>query len=182
MNKFDNQTFLNLSSGIVLRDKKNFDLPEKTSLGKRMSDIIGLLEFNPSKHFKFDYQFSIDNNLRQSNFNKISTTFMVNNFVTSFEFLEENKYYGQTSYLKNKTEYSIDDYKSVIFETSQNLKTDLSEYYKLIYQYQNDCLIASIEYDKEYYSDGELKPREDIMFLIKLKTFGDLAKVPVLSK
>ena len=38
-----------------------------------------------------------------------------------------------------------------------------------------------IEYDKEYYSDGELKPREDIMFLIKLKTFGELAKIPVIN-
>ena len=45
----------------------------------------------------------------------------------------------------------INDNKSLVFETSQNLKTDLSEYYKLIYQYQNDCLVASIEYDKEYY-------------------------------
>ena len=182
LNKFDNSSFLNLSSGIVFRDKNNFDLPEETSLGKKTSDIVGLLEFNPSKYIKFDYNFSIDNNLTQFNFNNISTTFTVNNLVTSFEFLEENKYYGEMSYLKNKTEYSIDEFKSVVFETSQNLKTDLSEYYKLIYQYQNDCLIASVEYDKEYYSDGELKPREDIMFLIKLKTFGELARIPVLNK
>ena len=182
LNKFDNSSFLNLSSGIVFRDKNNFDLPEETSLGKKTSDIVGLLEFNPSKYIKFDYNFSIDNNLTQFNFNNISTTFTVNNLVTSFEFLEENKYYGETSYIKNKTEYSIDEFKSVVFETSQNLKTDLSEYYKLIYQYQNDCLIASVEYDKEYYSDGELKPREDIMFLIKLKTFGELARIPVLNK
>ena len=182
LNKFDNKTFLNLSSGIVFRDKNNFDLPEKTSLGKKTSDIVGSLQFYPSKYINLDYKFSIDNNLTQTNFNKIATTFTVNNFVTSFEFLEENKYYGETSYLKNKTEYSINENKSIVFETSQNLKTDLSEYYKLIYQYQNDCLIASIEYDKEYYSDGELKPREDIMFLIKLKTFGELAKIPVLNK
>ena len=48
------------------------------------------------------------------------------------------------SYLKNKTEYKVDENKSILFETSQNLKTDLSEYYKLIYQSQNDCLIASM--------------------------------------
>ena len=156
-------------------------MPEETSLGKKTSDIVGLLEYNPSKFFKFDYNFSIDNNLTQVNFNNISTTFAVNNLVTSFEFLEENKYYGETSYIKNKTEYMINDNKSFVFETSQNLKTDLSEYYKLIYQYQNDCLVASIEYDKEYYSDGELKPREDIMFLIRLKTFGELAKIPVIN-
>tara|TARA_B100001540_G_scaffold316791_1_gene347613 strand:- start:385 stop:2766 length:2382 start_codon:yes stop_codon:yes gene_type:complete len=181
INKFNNSSFLNFSTGVVLRDKNNFDLPNETSLGKKTSDLVGLLEFNPSKFFKFNYNFSIDNNLTQFNFNNITTSFTVNNLVTSFEFLEENKYYGETSYLKNKTEYKVDENKSILFETSQNLKTDLSEYYKLIYQYQNDCLIASIEYDKEYYSDGELKPREDIMFLIKLKTFGDLARIPVIN-
>ena len=181
IDKIRNSSLLNFSSGIVFRDKNNFDLPEETSLGKKTSDIVGLLDYNPSKFFKFNYNFSIDNNLTQFNFNNISTTFAVNNLVTSFEFLEENKYYGETSYIKNKTEYVINDNKSLVFETSQNLKTDLSEYYKLIYQYQNDCLVASIEYDKEYYSDGELKPREDIMFLIKLKTFGELAKIPVIN-
>ena len=181
IDKITNNSLLNFSSGIVFRDKNNFDLPEETSLGKKTSDIVGLLEYSPSKFFKFNYNFSIDNNLTQLNFNNISTTFAVNNLVTSFEFLEENKYYGETSYIKNKTEYAINDNKSLIFETSQNLKTDLSEYYKLIYQYQNDCLVASVEYDKEYYSDGELRPREDIMFLIKLKTFGELAKIPVIN-
>ena len=181
IDKFKKNSLINFSSGIVFRDKNNFDLPEETSLGKKTSDIVGLLEYNPSKFFKFNYNFSIDNNLTQFNFNNISTTFAVNNLVTSFEFLEENKYYGETSYIKNKTEYLINDNKSLVFETSQNLKTDLSEYYKLIYQYQNDCLVASVEYDKEYYSDGELKPREDIMFLIKLKTFGELAKIPIIN-
>ena len=182
INNTDNNSFLSFSSGVVLRDENNFDLPEQTSLGKKTSDIVGLLEFNPSELFKFNYNFSLDNNLTQVNFNNIEMTFTVNNLVTSFEFLEENKYYGNTSYIKNKSEFKIDSKKSIVFETSQNLKTDLSEYYKLIYQYQNDCLAASIEYDKEYYSDGELKPREDILFLIKLKTFGELAKVPVIKK
>ena len=29
-----------------------------------------------------------------------------------------------------------------------------------MYQYQNDCLTAGIEYNKEYYSDQDLKPSE----------------------
>ena len=57
LNKFDNKTFLNLSSGIVFRDKNNFDLPEETSLGKKTSDIVGLLQFNPSKYINLDYKF-----------------------------------------------------------------------------------------------------------------------------
>ena len=69
--------------------------------------------------------------------------------------------------------------KSIAFETSKDLKKDLTEYYKLIYEYQNDCLIASIEYDKEYYSDGDLKPEENILFMIKIKSFGEIASVPI---
>ena len=42
---------------------------------------------------------------------------------------------------------------------------------KLI-KYQNDCLIAAIEYSKNYYEDSDLKPSENIFFSITLKPFG----------
>ena len=100
INKFNNSSFLNFSTGVVLRDKNNFDLPNETSLGKKTSDLVGLLEFNPSKFFKFNYNFSLDNNLTQFNFNNITISFTVNNLVTSFEFLEENKYYGEKLFKK----------------------------------------------------------------------------------
>ena len=38
----------------------------------------------------------------------------------------------------------------------------------LIYQYQNDCLTAGIKYNKTYYSDGDLKPTENLLFTITL--------------
>ena len=41
-------------------------------------------------------------------------------------------------------------------------RTDLTEYYNFMYQYKNDCLAASIEYNKDYYSDRDLKPDESI--------------------
>ena len=31
-----------------------------------------------------------------------------------------------------------------------------------MYQYKNDCLTASLEYNKEYYNDRDLKPNESI--------------------
>ena len=40
------------------------------------------------------------------------------------------------------------------------------DYYNLIYEYENDCLTAAIEYNKNYYSDGTLKPDENILFSI----------------
>ena len=54
------------------------------------------------------------------------------------------------------------------FETRQNREMDLAEYYNLIYEYKNDCLIAGVKYNKTYYEDGDLKPTENIMFTISL--------------
>ena len=59
-----------------------------------------------------------------------------------------------------------------MFSTRKNKKTDLTEFYKLIYQYKNDCLAASIEYNKDYYNDRELKPEENIFLKLSIIPFG----------
>ena len=179
INKLNNTSFLSLGLATVFRDKRNFDLPKETTLGQKTSDVVGYFNLKPSKFFDIGYEFSLDNNLNQVNYNNINTNIKINNFVTSFEYLEENKHFGENSYLKNKTTYKLNNNKSIAFATSKDLKKDLTEYYKLIYEYQNDCLIASIEYDKEYYSDGDLKPEENILFMIKIKSFGEITSIPI---
>jgi hypothetical protein len=47
-------------------------------------------------------------------------------------------------------------------------KANYVEYYDLIYEYKNDCLIAGIKYNKTFYKDRDLEPTEDFMFSIKL--------------
>ena len=84
----------------------------------------------------------------------------VNNFVTSFEFIEESNDVGNESFFANETSLEFDDNKFLKFRTRKKKKTDLTEYYNLIYQYKNDCLTAGIEYKKDYYEDGAIKPKE----------------------
>jgi len=67
------------------------------------------------------------------------------------------------------------------FATSKNLDKNITDYYNLIYEYENDCLTAAIEYNKSYYSDGSLKPDENILFSIKIIPFGKI-NTPSLSK
>jgi LPS-assembly protein len=105
----------------------------------------------------------------------------INNFVTSFEFLEEDNYLFQDSYLKNNTKFSFDSNNSIGFGTSKNLDKDITNYYNLIYEYENDCLTAAIEYSKNYYTDGSLKPEENILFSIKIIPFGKINS-PSLAK
>ena len=54
------------------------------------------------------------------------------------------------------------------FKTRRNRKISLTEYYDLVYEYRNDCLVAGIKYKKSYYSDRDLKPNENLLFTITL--------------
>ena len=54
------------------------------------------------------------------------------------------------------------------------LLDNLREFYNLIYQYKNDCLVAGIEYNKEYYTDNDLKPAEQLLFTITIVPFGNI--------
>ena len=152
----------------VLRDNEEINLPTKSTLNNKGSDFIGSLLFEPNKNLKFDYNFSVDSDFESSNYNLLKTDISVNKFVTSFEFLQEDDEVGSESYLSNETAYNFNDAYSLKYRTRRNKKTDFTEFYNLIYEYKNDCLTASIQYNKDYYSDNELKPTEEIFFSISI--------------
>ena len=88
----------------------------------------------------------------------------MNKFVTTFEYLQEDDEVGSESYFSNNMKLDLTDFSSLKYKTRRNRKTDLTEYYNLIYEYKNDCLTAAIQYNKNYYSDKDLKPTEEIFF------------------
>ena len=81
---------------------------------------------------------------------------------------------GSESYLSNSIGYSFDKNNKLKFETRKNKKTNLTEFYNLIYEYKNDCLVAAVEYNKDYYSDNELKPTEELFFSISIVPLATL--------
>ena len=108
----------------------------------------------------------------------------VNNFVTTFEYLNENNLANNTnqSYLSNTSKVSNDDNsKSLSFRTRKNKANNATEFYNLLYQYRNDCLIAGLEYNKEYYNDGSLKPEENIFFKLTIIPFGQTSSPNIMK-
>ena len=158
----------------VLRDDEEINLPTKSTLNNKGSDFIGSLILEPNKNFKFNYNFSIDNDFESSNYNLLKTDISVNKFVTSFEFLQEDDEIGSESFLSNETSYKFNNANSLKYRTRRNKKTDFTEFYNLIYEYKNDCLTASIQYNKDYYSDNELKPTEELFFSISIVPLATL--------
>ena len=155
-----------------LRFEENKDLPANTNLGDKVSDFVGLFEYNPNENIKLDYNFSLKNNLADQNYELFGFEYYLKNLSTKFEYLNENNSASKTSYLQNQTRYAFNDKNSLIFETRENKEKNFTEYYNLIYQFQNDCLTAAIEYNKEYYSDQDLKPSENLFFKLSILPFG----------
>lgn len=94
--------------------------------------------------------------------------------MTKFNFIEENGKIGQSNSIENTTEFKFYNDNYFYFSTRRNRETNLTEYYDLIYEYKNDCITANIKYKKNYYSDRDLLPDEQIFFsltLFPLSTF-----------
>jgi len=170
--KASEKDFFGAKIANIFRIEEEKNLPRNSSLGNRTSDIVGALSFSPNNIFKINYDFSVDNNLNYKNYELLSSEISVNNFVSTFEYLNENNTTKSESYLSNKTAYFINDVNKLQFEIRENKKTKLTEYYNLIYQYTNDCLTAAIEYNKDYYSDKDLKPDETIFLKLTIVPFG----------
>ena len=56
---------------LILKTMK--DMPSKSSLDQKMSDVVGEINYNFSKIGKIDYKFSLDHNLNDLNYNEVST-------------------------------------------------------------------------------------------------------------
>ena len=167
--KIDNiNKYFELKLGTVLRTKPNQSIPTNSTLNKEHSNYFGKLTNNFNDNLNFNYEFSVNNNLSQIQYNSFSTTFSKNNFVTTFNYIEENGSIGSSNILENKTTFNFDEQNFFSFKTRKNREIDLTEYYNLIYEYKNDCLVASIKYNKTYYEDRDLEPTEDFMFNIRL--------------
>jgi len=152
----------------VLRDKEENFIPNTSTLDKKTSNIFGSLSNNFSDNFNINYDFAINNNLNTFDYNKINSTISLNNLVTEFSFIEEGGAIGSTNTFENKSKYIFDENNSISFKTRRNRKINLTEFYDLVYEYQNDCLTAGIKYNKTYYEDRDLKPTENLLFTITL--------------
>jgi len=173
-NKKDYDDFLNFKLATVLRIKKNEDLPSISSLGNSQSDYFGDFKIKPHKNIDINYNFAIDKNLKESNYDLIKTKFSVNNFATTFEYLDNKNSKNQQAYVTNNTTLKFNDSGSIGFNLRKNKVTNATEFYDLFYSYTNDCLEAAIAFNKSYYTDSDLKPEKQILFSLTIIPFGKI--------
>ncbi len=160
--------YFELKLATVLRADANNKIPTNSTLDQKNSNYFGKLTNNFNENISLDYEFSIDNNLNQVQYNSLGTTISKGNFETTFNYIEENGAIGKSNVFENSTTFNFNEHNFVSFRTRKNREIDLTEYYDLIYEYKNDCLVAGIKYNKTYYNDRDLEPTEDFMISITL--------------
>ncbi len=165
-NNFDEYFEFKLATSF--RDKEENLISSKSSLNSKNSNLFGAINSQLSKKIKFGYNFSVDNNYSTLEYNDFNASFSLNNIITGFSFIEENGKLGDTNVLSGFFNYNLNEKNSLKFQTRRNRKINLTEYYDLVYEYKNDCLTAGIKYNKTYYSDGDIKPTENLLFTITL--------------
>ena len=160
--------FFELNLATVLRDEKQDNIPSQSTLGEKQSNLFGSSSYNLSKTLSLNYDFALDNDLQTFEYNSIGTTFDFDKLITSFDFVETEGKMGDTNFIKNSTQFKFNEDNYLSFNTRRNRRINLTEYYDLVYEYKNDCLIAGIKYKKTFYQDRDLLPTEDLFFSITL--------------
>ena len=141
-NKKDLEKYFEMKLATVFRDTEEEFIPKNSTIGKKNSNLFGSISNNFNEYLNFDYQFAIDNNYEAFEYNDINATISLNNFVTEFNFIEENGEMGNSNIFENKTSFNFNENNVFYFKTRTNRKLNLTEYYDLVYEYKNDCLTA----------------------------------------
>ena len=162
------------TGGQIINNKENKKMAPITSLDEKVSDFVGNSSLNLNDKIELNYDFLIDQNYKELNYNEVGAGFNLNPVKVDFSYLQERNHVGNNEYFKSKINFEKNENTSLSFETKRNLITNSSEYYNLSYEYLNDCLRAGLVYRREFYKDSELEPENSLMFKITLVPFGQL--------
>ncbi len=171
----------NFSVAQIISEKENKKMSSKSSLDEKLSDLVATVNYKLNDNISFNYDFAVDQNYSEFNYNDLGLTYNFNNMKIDFNYLEEDKHIGNQEYFKTKIDFSTNKNNLVSFETKRNLITNSSDFYNLSYEYINDCLRAGLVYRREFYNDSEIEPENSLMFKITLTPFGNIDS-PTFSK
>lgn len=164
----DLNKFFELKFAGVLRDLDQDNIPINSTIGQKASNLFGAATYGLSENININYDFAIDNDLNTFEQNELNLNLNFKKISSNFTFTENDGKMGDTNILSNSTTVNFDEDNSLTFATRRNRKINFTEYYDLVYEYKNDCLVAGLKYKKSYYEDRDLKPKEDLFFTITI--------------
>ena len=140
VNKDTKDEVLSIKLANNLRLDENNDLTSSNQIGKKTSNFFTETIIKPYDFFDLKYENALRNNFSDISNENFEANFDFDVFKTSFQYLNENDTNKKNSYLQSTASLNLDDSNSIIFSRREDKNTSLTEFYKFIYQYKNDCL------------------------------------------
>ena len=164
------------SIGQVVKFNEDPDMPTKSSLQNKSSDLVTKANYLSPGNFDVTIKNTLDNGFNHVYYNDINFKKFLDQGKQgeiNFNFYEKNNHIGNERYAKaNLASYLTDNTKLTI-STDRNLKTDLTNSHKLGLENENECIRYGFYFQKNYSSDKDLKPATSIFFGVTLLPFGD---------
>ena len=168
----NNDKTLSVSMGQIINESEDLNRP--APLNQRFSDLVGEILWSPSNNTKLTYNFNIDQNYENFNYNEISANYIYGPTNFNVSFLEEREHVGKQRYVKSDFTYNINKNNNFSFSTKRDLLLNSAEYYNLSYQYSIDCFKAGVVFRREFYTDRDIEPDESLMFNISIVPFTSI--------
>ena len=172
---------LKITAGQVINLEEDKDMSVKSSMDQRFSDIVGSATYKASDNMTLKYQFAVDQNIKQINYNEVGLELEGGKAQFNINYLQEREHIGNEEYIESSIDLNLTSSSELSFANKRNLVTESSEFYSLSYNYLNDCLKAGLVYRREFYTDRDIEPENSLMFKITLTPLGGLS-TPGLSK
>ena len=165
-----------ISIGQVIKFNEDADMPTKSSLQNKNSDLVTKTNYLSPGNFDITLKNTLDNSFNHVYYNDLNIKKFLDRGKQgeiNFNFLERNSHIGNERYAKaNLISYLTDNTKLTV-STDRNLKTDLTNSHKLGIENENECIRYGFYFQKNYSSDKDLKPATSIFFGITLLPFGE---------
>jgi LPS-assembly protein len=169
----NNPSQAGISLGQVIKFNKDPDMPTKSSLQNKNSDLVTKVNYLSPGNFDVTLKNTLDNGFNHVYYNDLNLKTFLKQGEVNFNFYEKNSHIGSERYAKaNLTNYLTDNTKLII-STDRNLKTDLTNSHKLGIENENECIRYGFYFQKNYSSDRDLKPATSIFFGVTLLPFGE---------
>jgi LPS-assembly protein len=161
------------SVGQVVKFNDDLDMPTRSSLQNKNSDLITKVNYLSPGNFDFMMKNTLDNNLNHAYYNDFTFKKFFKQGDFNFNFYEKNNHIGSERYAKANLTTFITDSTKIKIETDRNLKTDISNSHKLGIENENECIRYGVYFQKNFASDKDLKPGTSVFFGVTLLPFGD---------
>ena len=159
--------------GQIYNVEKNSDLPLRSSLNQKTTDIVGEGFLKISDNLNLTNEFSVDHNLNDINYNELGANLIMGKANFNLKYLEENNHIGSSNYIKSDLKVELNDSSEMNLDFRRNLETESTEFYSMAYNYFNDCLKAGVIFRRKFYEDRDIEHSDTIMFKISLIPLGD---------